>query len=577
MVKLGQDVIDIGKTRVGQKYVWGTQVPLDNPNWSGPWDCAEFTSWCAYQAYGQIFGAGASRKVSQAEPYSGSWYAEARKSGTAISWQEALKIPGAVLIRAPGPGKTGHVAFAIGDNHHTLEARSAADGVGIFDKAVKRPWSMGWLLPGVEYHTGDDLPTAVATPAAPSLPDGYLWLRRPLLKGGAVVAVQRALAHNGVDPGPIDGKFGPLTSAAVLSFQVMKGLEVDGVVGPNTAKALGLSYPIAPEASDDRAFKEAQSPRGPDAVPLPVPPAAFDGVVAIAQAGTTFKATTASGFTFNFASIDDYTDDMWRLGLFQGKTAIRDTTQFGIYAARDFPALGQWAYFIEPTLSAEGGARFATLNTYDRAAFTFGAPQLAAHTPGENFIIYLRRLLALPDAEKHFPELSLRQNNAGKTRVHLDTGNGFKDLEEEVSVVRPNRKRDVQLVHLMTYLNPSATQIDAAELSVSARLINWLRLDPATKELQISVFVDQCKKNIALAKREIKGFTGDDWVCALWIADILHQGRGTYREMSAALASGDPEAALKNIGRGKYPSRINTVDAGVARLKASGVMKGFTV
>jgi hypothetical protein len=91
------------------------------------------------------------------------------------------------------------------------------------------------------------------------------------------------------------------------------------------------------------------------------------------------------------------------------------------------------------------------------------------------------------------------------------------------------------------------------------------------------VFVDQCKKNIALAKKEIKGFTGNDWVCALWIADMLHQGRGTYREMSAALASGNPEERLKDIGRRDYASRIDTVDAGVAKLKASGVMSGFTV
>ncbi|MFG1420296.1 peptidoglycan-binding domain-containing protein [Roseixanthobacter liquoris] len=510
MGNLGQDVIDIGKTRVGQKYVWGARVPLNNPNWAGPWDCAEFTSWCAYQAYGRIYGAGTTRSLSEADPYSGYWYAEARKAGTAISRQEALKIPGAALIRAPGPGKTGHVAFAMGDNDRTLEARGAAYGVGIFDRAATRPWSIGWLLPGVEYETGETLPDAVATPAAATLPAGYLWLRRPFFKGAVVVALQRALARNGVDPGPIDGAFGPLTSAAVLSFQVMKGLEVDGVVGPNTAKALGLSYPIAPAAADDRDFKQIQSPRGPDVIPLPATPAAFDGIVGIAQTGTTFKATTASGFAFNFASIDDYIDDMWRLGLFQGKTAIRDTQQFGTYAADNFPGLGQWAYFIAPTLSAEGGARFATLNTYDRAAFTFGAPQLAAHTPRKNFIIYLRRLLALADAAKHFPELSLRKNAAGKTTVHLDTGEGFKDLEEEVRLVRPNGKPDVQLVHLMAYLNPSATQIDAAELSASARLINWLRLDPATKEIQISVFIDQCKENIRLAKKSISQFTGDD-------------------------------------------------------------------
>ncbi|MFG1420295.1 hypothetical protein [Roseixanthobacter liquoris] len=57
----------------------------------------------------------------------------------------------------------------------------------------------------------------------------------------------------------------------------------------------------------------------------------------------------------------------------------------------------------------------------------------------------------------------------------------------------------------------------------------------------------------------------------------MHQGRGSYREISAALASGKPEAGLKQIGRRDCRSRIDTVDAGVAKLKASGVMKGFTV
>ncbi len=36
------------------------------------------------------------------------------------------------------------------------------------------------------------------------------------------------------DPGPIDGKGGPKTKAAVVAFQGANGLDKDGIVGPLT-------------------------------------------------------------------------------------------------------------------------------------------------------------------------------------------------------------------------------------------------------------------------------------------------------------------------------------------------------
>ena len=42
----------------------------------------------------------------------------------------------------------------------------------------------------------------------------------------------------GYAPGPIDGEYGPATSAAVTAFQREMKIEVDGVVGPETRKAL---------------------------------------------------------------------------------------------------------------------------------------------------------------------------------------------------------------------------------------------------------------------------------------------------------------------------------------------------
>src|SRR5437016_2500925 len=53
-----------------------------------------------------------------------------------------------------------------------------------------------------------------------------------------VTAIQRALKDKGFDPGDIDGAWGRRTIAAVKAFQAKNGLEVDGIVGPQTAKAL---------------------------------------------------------------------------------------------------------------------------------------------------------------------------------------------------------------------------------------------------------------------------------------------------------------------------------------------------
>jgi peptidoglycan hydrolase-like protein with peptidoglycan-binding domain/DNA invertase Pin-like site-specific DNA recombinase len=67
------------------------------------------------------------------------------------------------------------------------------------------------LAPGVGYHAG-----------------GSVRVRR----------VQRQLRHLGYRPGPVDGRFGPLTGAAVRLFQEQQGLAVDGLVGPQTHLAL---------------------------------------------------------------------------------------------------------------------------------------------------------------------------------------------------------------------------------------------------------------------------------------------------------------------------------------------------
>jgi len=56
--------------------------------------------------------------------------------------------------------------------------------------------------------------------------------------GPLVEALQNSLKAVGVNPGKVDGVFGPKTEGAVTRFQKRAGLQVDGIAGPETRQAL---------------------------------------------------------------------------------------------------------------------------------------------------------------------------------------------------------------------------------------------------------------------------------------------------------------------------------------------------
>ena len=60
-------------------------------------------------------------------------------------------------------------------------------------------------------------------------------------RGEEVRQIQTALQNRGYDPGSVDGIYGERTEAAVRRFQADQGLAVDGIAGPDTLAALGVS------------------------------------------------------------------------------------------------------------------------------------------------------------------------------------------------------------------------------------------------------------------------------------------------------------------------------------------------
>lgn len=75
--------------------------------------------------------------------------------------------------------------------------------------------------------------------------------------GAQVTELQQLLQRAGVPTGPVDGDFGPMTTAAVRRFQSSRGLPVDGVVGARTWSA--LKQPSTPSPAQVSSAPELRS------------------------------------------------------------------------------------------------------------------------------------------------------------------------------------------------------------------------------------------------------------------------------------------------------------------------------
>ena len=228
-----QDLLKLANRHVGEAYILGAFAPKDNPNWRGPWDCAEFVSWLNFQVTGLLLGCtNNADSPSLADAYSGAWARDAAIANRPISLGQAKATPGAVLVRKPPPKGIGHVALSQGDGT-TVEAHSSKLGV-TNQKVDGRRWDLAMLLPLIQYP--EPLSVVVISP-----PSGLvLRLTFPPMHGQLVTSLQKALKAREIDPGEIDGVFGPHTEAAVRAFQLNVGLNPDGEAGRLTLSKLGL-------------------------------------------------------------------------------------------------------------------------------------------------------------------------------------------------------------------------------------------------------------------------------------------------------------------------------------------------
>jgi len=263
----------------------------------------------------------------------------------------------------------------------------------------------------------------------------------------------------------------------------------------------------------------------------------------IVRDGTSFSARADNGATVPIGARVRYHNrrtGVDRFGL------SNDAPHFGsaearrqLYRATDYRGTHDfWADFIEPTAICEGQS-FLSLNTYDRARFTFGFGQFAAHVPDGDFVRWFRDMLQRPEVVDYFPNLEVR----GGRIVKVEAGRAAP--LESASSTEP----------LQLYLNPTLDEVEDAEAIAAAKLIHWTNGHPGARLLQVQHMVATARALVREADRRLglDGRGGD--ICCV-VMDVRHQGRAGFAELQAALAAPRPYEALLEVGVVGEPGRV---------------------
>lgn len=334
-------------------------------------------------------------------------------------------------------------------------------------------------------------------------------------------------------------------SGAALTHVARGGPELRLTVPESWGGETAIVMPYMHSPSAAIAVRTAIAPR--PAAPAPVAPAGARNVEIVKEQGR------------YYASVDG--EPRFYLGV-----DVRYGARRGLMNSNNPPgpryapeeheaAHGDWAWYLLPTITCESKGHFTCVNTYDRACFTFGHIQLAAHTPDDNFVVFFREILAERPATAYFPDLTLEGG-----RIHQRTEAGLTALESASSTEG-----------LMAYLNATPREVDPLEAERAARLVDWSLRDKSMRDTQVAFSVREQKRKLAAHARKLPLEGVADKLCIV-VLDILHQGRGKYTTIRAALTADDPFDALLAIGASQYRERVSTLRAVIRDLEARGLV-----
>lgn len=226
--------------------------------------------------------------------------------------------------------------------------------------------------------------------------------------------------------------------------------------------------------------------------------------------------------------------------------------------APHFNRFGAWVYLLGGICQGESRGYMNLVNSYDRAAFTYGFFQLGAHTPNDNFVLYVRRMISDPTFKSLFPDLLLVNG-----RVH--------SMSPAVQVDLEKPSTDGKTIPLfMAYFNPNSLAVDPQELQTTAKMVYLANTSSAARFGQIATGVDITQSKFKQRFQPWYNLDGRSDTICLIVADIHHQGRASKEMVKAALDSSSPIDELLKIGAETFPKRIQTLRDTIAAYGAKG-------
>lgn len=243
----GKELLANARTHLGETYVFGARVPMSNATWRGPWDCAEFITYCVNRLTNKLYG----YSPAEGESYTGYWATDVeRRVVNPISIDKAASIPGAIFLRRPkiiaGQKIIGHIAFSDGSGG-TVEARGAKYGVCLYKAGInnERGWDTGILipeidyqLPEIDYQLSSLSPTGNKTNLSANFDSNVELFLIPSKEIDKIGVINKLADFNYLDKSTKN--FNDDVILAIYNFQLSEGLEPSGVLDEDTLTSLGF-------------------------------------------------------------------------------------------------------------------------------------------------------------------------------------------------------------------------------------------------------------------------------------------------------------------------------------------------